>query len=199
MITKSEIEKNYGLVIKKMNEMFGLNAEKLKELVPDLEYGTFSTYLSSGMAYQGSLIKKSVELTAIALSINNSLDESVKVDKNSIVKVCMLQHISKALKIVPNPDSYAKEAYIYADKKTTLKVGAHSALIAMKCGVDFSDVEFEAITSIDNPETDKQARIFSNTLSVIVRCANDILSCTSREQYKIDKENKNNAQSTTHE
>lgn len=192
MITKSEIEKNYSLAIKKLNTSFGLNPEKLKELVPDLEYGTFSAYMSSGMSYQGSLIKKSIELTSIALNINNSLGEDVRVDHNSIVKVCMLQHISKALKIIPNPDNYAKEAYIFADKKTTLKVGAHSALIAMKCGVDFTDVEFEAITSIDNPETDKQAKMFSNTLSVIVRCANDILLCTSREQYKIDQENKNN-------
>ena len=182
MLDEKIKDRNFTLVVDKLKNEFNLNEEKLNELLPGLKDASFSVYDNTGLAYDGSLINGSIELTSLALKINELLPEKNRLSKDSIKKVCLLQHISKAIKIIPSKDGRNKDNYAYNDNCPRLKTGEYSGLIAMRCGIEFTDEEFEALVSIDVSEDDKQAKFFSLPLAVIVKQANELLYTIHRKR-----------------
>ena len=188
MITEEKINSNFTLYQKRLAKDYSVDIEKLDKELPQLKDASFGISVDNGCAYPGSLIDKSIKLTSIAVKINANVLGDDEVDKNSLVKVCMLQHISKAKTLIPNDNEWEINkrgyAYKYNEENTVIKTGALSSYIAMRCGVEFTDEELEAMTIIDRDVDDRQANYYASKLAVVVRTANEILSVLSKEEAK---------------
>lgn len=188
MITEEKINSNFTLYQKRLAKDYSVDIEKLDKELPQLKDASFGISVDNGCAYPGSLIDKSIKLTSIAVKINANVLGDDEVDKNSLIKVCMLQHISKAKTLVPNDNEWEINkrgyAYKYNEENTVIKTGALSSYIAMRCGVEFTDEELEAMTIIDRDVDDRQANYYASKLAVVVRTANEILSVLSKEEAK---------------
>lgn len=188
MLKESKINSNFTLFEKRLKESFGIDVDKLNEELPQLKEASLAISKDSGCAYPGSLIDKTISLVVLAKKINSILPEEDKVNEESLIKVCMLQHLSKAKTIVPNDNQWEidKRGFLYKfnEDNTVLKCGALSSYIALRCGAEFSDEELEAMTIIDRTSDDKQASLFASTLSVVVRQANELMYITAKERVR---------------
>ena len=172
-------EKNYEIFLKKLNQ-FGIDTEILNnrygELIRD---ASFTLSNDNGMAYEGSLVDIVLKvLTGYAVRINELLPKEKQVDKSSLVKVCLLHHISKAVRIIKNDNAWEIEKknliYKYDDNQPAIRTGLHSLAICQSCGIPFTIDEVEAMTINDRDLSDNQARYHSNIMSLIVRQANEM-------------------------
>lgn len=178
MINEEMKLKNFNLFTNKLNQI-GVNLnydDKIKEKITN---ASFSISNENGCAYDGSLLHIVLRtLTPFALKINELLPEGMRVNSDSIIKVCLLSHISKCEMFIKNDNQWEIEkrgmVYKYAPSNVALKMGARSIIFAEKLGVKFSDEEFEAMMNLDRNEDDVQAKYYSSTLSVIVRQANEL-------------------------
>ena len=136
-------------------EKCGISEEAINALVE--KYGdvinkaSFSTKTDCGLAYDGSLIETALtKLTVYAVKLNNIYPEELRVDVNSIVKVCLLQHISKAVRTEKSTNEWRiknlGEAYTYVKKTPAICTGLHSIAMATECGIVFTPIEIEAMT-----------------------------------------------------
>lgn len=172
--------KNYELYLKKLNQI-GVDTEKLAEDFGEkLADATFSTMTSNGLAYDGALINTVLyKLTPYAVKINELLPEEIRVDKASLIKVCLLHHIAKAVRLIPNDNQWEVEKrgliFKYDDKQPSIRTGLHSLIMATNCGIQFTPEEAEAMTVNDRDLSDDQARWHSSVMASIVRQANEMV------------------------
>ena len=122
---------NYELYLKKL-EKLGINTAKLAEDFGDkLADATFSTNADNGLAYDGALINTVLyKLTPYAIKINELFPKEIQVDKQSLVKVCLLHHIAKAIRLVPNTNDWEIKnrglVYTYSKNQPSIRTGLHS-------------------------------------------------------------------------
>lgn len=185
MISEEMKEKNYILFKKKL-ETFGVSGEKVDEIFGDkLKNASFALTNEYGLAYDGSLVHVILRtLTPFAIKINDLLNDNIKVNQDSLIKVCLLHQISKAFMFTPNDNEWEKEKrgmmYKYAPSKVGLKMGLKSVLLAQKLGVTFEEEEVEAMTILDRSSDDNQAKFFSTPLSTVLKEAAELTYLTNR-------------------
>lgn len=172
--------KNYELFQKKLNQL-GIDTDKLAEAYGELlADATFSTTLENGLAFDGSLINTILyKLTPYAIKINELYPTEIQVDKASLVKVCLLHQIAKAIRLVKNDNEWEIEkrgiVYKYAQGQPSIRTGLHSLIMATNCGIQFTAEEAEAMTVNDRDLTDDQARWHSSLFASIIRQANEMV------------------------
>ena len=100
MLTEETKQKNYLLFIKKLNEI-GVNTSVIEENFKDAIMNASYTHSNDfGLAYDGSLLNNVLRvMTPYAIKINEALPENLRVNKNSLLKVCLLMHISKCISL----------------------------------------------------------------------------------------------------
>lgn len=183
MLTKEQIDKNFALYVKKLNSV-GVETSKLVEVYGDkIAKASFTISNEYGNAYEGSLIEIVLKiLTPYAVRLNGLFPEKVQVDKNELVKVCLLHHIAKAIRLIPNDNQWEVEKrsliYKYDTSLPSIRTGLHSLLMAQECGIPFTAQEAEALTINDRDLTDDQARWHSSIMASIVRQANEMTYLT---------------------
>jgi hypothetical protein len=179
MITEEIKEKNYALFLKKLSQV-GVETKILEEMIGDkLKDGTFSNINDFGNAYPGSLLEIVLRiLTPYALKLNDLLPEGQRVDKNVLIKCCLLHQIAKAVRLIPNDNEWEVEkrgmVYKYDSNQPSIRTGLHSLIIAQNAGIAFTAEEAEAMTTNDRDLTDDQARWHSSVMSTIIRQANEL-------------------------
>lgn len=179
MITQEIKEKNLRLFLKKLSSL-NIPTEALElEYKEKLLNATFTPSNDYGNAYDGSLLEIVLKkLTPYAIKINDSLDESIQVDKNTLIKICLLHHIAKSVSLIPNDNAWEVEKrgllYKYNNDIPSIRTGLHSLIIAQNCGISFTAEEAEAMTINDRTATDEQAKWHSSVLSTIIRQANEL-------------------------
>jgi hypothetical protein len=188
MITEEIKNKNYELYLKKLSQL-GIDTTLFAEIAGDkLKEATFTNTNDFGNAYPGSLIEIVLKvLTPYAVKLNELLPEEQRVDKNTLVKICLLHHIAKAVRLVPNDNQWEIDkrgfAYKFAELDGCLKFGERSALNALNLGVRLSPVEFEAICSLDKDgEEARNRKYVVDILTTIVRQANELAYAIERER-----------------
>ena len=165
----------------------------LRERYGDVLYiAGYHTMSDSGLAYEGALIETALKkLASFAVKLNELYPEKIRVDKNSLVKVCLLQHISKALRLVRSKDEWRVsklgEVYTYTSGMPAIGVGLHSLIMATECGIEFTPFEAEAMTIIDRKDDDAQAKYHSSMFTNIVKQANEMVYVYTSEVQKIKK------------
>lgn len=179
--------KNFELFCKKLNQL-GIATDKLSE-----SYGevlTDATFAVSGdLAYDGALIDTILyKLTPYAVKINDLFPEEVRVDKGSLVKVCLLHQIAKAIRLTKNDNEWEIKnrglIYKYTPNQPSIRTGLHSLIMAQYCGVMFTAEEAEAMTVNDRDLSDDQARWHSSLMASIVRQASEMVYLETNNAVK---------------
>lgn len=172
-------EKNYKVFLEKLSNV-GVDTEKLDEVYGErIKNGTFTNTAEFGNAYDGSLIEIVLKiLTPYAVKINELLPIEQQVDKPTLVKICLLHHIGKSVRLIPNDNAWEIKArklyYKYDQEQPSIRTGLHSLVMAQSCGIPFSAEEAEAMTVNDRDLTDDQSRWYSSVMSTIIRQANEL-------------------------
>lgn len=193
-ITEEKINKNYLLWIEYLKK-YGCYSEKLIENYGDsIKKASFAMTNSTGGAYQGSLLD--VVLTTLCV-IGNHINEgafglsskekirhpALHVAQASLMKVLLLQHISKAeLFITVNEQWKINKGIFYEfnpNLETSLKLGERSVFICMKYGIMLTEEEYDAMKILDKDED--KTNSFITSLAEIVKVANQF---TAIELYR---------------
>lgn len=189
-----EKTKYFDMYFEKL-ENTGVSHEAIETLKE--KYGTALNYASfyqkndTGFAHDGSLMEVSLrKLGAYAVKLNMLFPEELRVDQNSIVKVALLQHLSKAIRLKKSTDEWRVknlgELYVYERNIPAIGTGVHSVAICNECGIKLTPLEVEAMISIDrNEATDPQFKSYSNMLTHIIKIANELVQVDGQKANKI--------------
>ena len=161
------------------NEKYGIfNPEILEFLGESFITAPASTMKSLHNAFPGGLLDHIITTTKYAVDINLSLPEELRVDNDSLIKVCFLHQIGKTFLYKMCESEWHRtnqgKMYEFNDELTSMKVGERSAYYALKYGVELSEDEYQAIINYDKPDDDKQSKWHSCTLSTIIKQANEL-------------------------
>ena len=187
-LTDEQKDKNKTIFFSKLNQIVGENNLE-SEIGDALLNATYSFNSVPQLVGDGTLLNTILrKLTPTALSINESLPESIRVDKNVIIKICLLSHIAKAIRIIPNDNEWeiSKRGifYKYDNSLPAIKTGLHSLILAQQAGINFTAEEAEAMTIADRDFSDEQARYYSSMLSNVIRIANELVYISETEINK---------------
>lgn len=188
MITNKEMESNFDKWIKRLQTYNCYSKELINTYGDLLKKASYGMSEDSGSAYDGSLLDIVLnKLCLYSFNINNTLSESMKVNKESLLKVLLLQHISKCEMFVEQTvDWQRKRGVLYEfnpEIKGQLKTGERSAYICMKYGINLTEEEYEAIRIIDKDNDDK-SQYYASPLATIVKMTNLLVNADLRESYK---------------
>jgi len=176
----ADIAKNYEIFIKKLKQL-DIDTDKLeKEYGELIANATFSAHADNGLAYDGSLLHTVLyKLTPYAIKLNELYPADIQVDKNSLIKICLLHQIAKAVRLIKNDNQWEIEKrglpYKYNPNVPAIRSGLHSLIMATNCGISFTAEEAEAMTVNDRDMTDEQARWHSSLMSSIIRQASEMV------------------------
>lgn len=175
-------ELNAGRYFKKL-EQIGVDTSLLKEKYGELiKNATFTANGENGNAYEGSFLEiLLMTLTPFAVKMNELFPEDKRVDRNSLIKVCLLHQIGKAIMLVPNDNEWEvsklKRVFKYSNDKPAIKTGLMSLGMCQECGIRFTLEEIEAMTINDADPSDNMSKFYSSTMSNIVKAASAFTYC----------------------
>ena len=187
MITTEKKKKNLMLFFKKLSQL-GIDTARLEETYGTaIMNGSFTNSNEFGNAYEGSLLEIVLKtLTPYAVKLNELLPEGKRVNKNTLVKICLLHQLAKAIRLIPNDNTWEIEkrglAYKYNSDLPSIRTGLHSLIMCQVCGINFSTEEAEAMTVNDRDLTDDQARWHSSIIATIVRQASELTYLTLNDR-----------------
>ena len=111
--------------------------------------------------------------------MNELYPAEIRVDRNQLIKVCLLHQIAKAIRITPNDNDWEirnrKLLFKYTEGMPAIRTGLHSLSMCFNCGIQFTDDEVEAMTVNDREMTDTQSRFHSSMMSNIIRQASEMV------------------------
>ena len=160
-----------------------VNLEILDQYEEKIKHASYSMNNVNNDAYEGSLLQVVLRtLIPYALKINDILQDNMKIEQSSIIKVGLLIHLSKCEMFEKNTNEWEIEklgkVFVYSNSETAMKMGMKSIFLASKLNINFSECEFEAMISLDRE--DKQSEFFSTTLSTIIKQANQLTQLQNR-------------------
>lgn len=190
VMTEETKQHNFELFIKKLSQL-GINTDTLVSSIGDkLKNATFNISTDSGLCGDGTLIETILKtLTPFAVRLNGLYPEDVRVDQNTLVKICLLHQIAKAIRIKPSTEEWKikkGQLYDYDSEQPSIRTGLHSLVLAQSFGIPFTAEEAEAMVINDRELTDDQARWHSSLLASIVRMANEMTYLQSMNTKKIN-------------
>ena len=167
---------------------YGFINDKLTALLGhDFIKAPASTLESQFFAYEGGLIEHLLKVTVYAVAINDALPAEDKVDKGSLVKVCLLHQIGKAKLYVPNESEWHRKNqgkhYDYNENLVSMRVSERSLFYAMSSGIEFTDEEYAAIINFDKTD-DKQAEYHNSQLGDILKAASKFAINNTQKKNK---------------
>lgn len=189
MINEERINVNYARWIDRLKKYNCYSERLVEELGEKIKDASFAMQESTGCAYQGSMLHVVLNsLCTLAIHLNETAFEKhphLQANTNMLMRVLLLQHISKAEMFVFQSNSWkAKNGQIYEfnDKLIScLKCGERSLYLCMKYGIELTEEEYEAIRIIDKEETPSNA--YMTPLCQIVKMANQLVAIEIRQQY----------------
>lgn len=201
MITEEKINANYLKWLKCLEKYNCYSQTLIDDIGDKIKNSSFTLHENMGGAYQGAMIDIVLNhLCKIAAHINENAfggDSDTKinhpnlyVNKSMLMRVLLLQHISKSEMFVQQTQQWkAKNGQFYDfndQLNTKLKTGERSVFMCQKYGIELSEEEFEAMCIIDKNE--ENGDIYSNSLSMLVKYVNKLTAIDIR--YNQIKKNK---------
>ena len=160
--------------------------DRLKE---QLKVASGALSEDTGIAYPGALICHINLFTAIAQRIAKMVAGTFSIDEKSLLKVCLLQHLSKIYMYVPNDNEWRVknlgENFKFAELDGNLKFGERSIYCATLHGITFTPEEWEAMESLDKAKEGNNMKYAECILSTIIRQANELAYAIEKERIKI--------------
>lgn len=184
-ITEEKINRNYLLFIDYLKKYDCYSDTLIEKYGESIKVATFATNEISGGAYQGSLLDIVLNhLCVIAVHVNEGAfgtnqNNAIKhphlyVDKNKLMKVLLLQHISKAVMFVNATEQWKiNKGMLYEFNPSLLsamKLGERSLFMCMECGITLTEEEYDAMRVLDKDED--KTNSFVTPLAELVKMAN---------------------------
>lgn len=191
MLTEQKINLNYLNFINKM-EKYNIFPDEMKNdnsFTNALRVASAFTSEDSGGAYEGSLIEHITRIAVLAFNVNNLLSEDIKASPDSLIRVCYLHQISKALMIVKNNVDWEikkGKPFTFSRNIPAIKTAEYSLYLCSKYGISLNEDEYEAILSVDKLDDD-QTKYFCNSLSQVLRVAIELANTERRLKLKQSK------------
>lgn len=199
MITDAKINDNYTRWCNNL-QRYGCYSERMIiELGKAIKDAPFCMSAQGGGAYRGGMLDVVLNhLLPIAYRINNNVfgpnaspsNPLLFSDNNSLTRVLLLQHISKAVMFQYQSQQWkARNGSLYEFNNalpTCMKCGERSAFLSQFYGITLNEFEYEAIRSLEL-SNDEQS-IYSCPLTMIVVTANLFTNKEIRLKYIADEE-----------
>lgn len=194
-MTEEKLNLNYTLWVDMLKKYDCYSDEMISDIGDKLKVASFSLTTTTGSAYEGSMIDTVLNhLCVIAYHINEDAfgfnnkhlykHPRLKVNIRMLMRVLLLQHISKAEIFKPSDSQWKiKNGALYEfndELQSILKTGERSIFLCQKYGIKLAEEEFEAMRIIDKEE-DLKNNSFINPLCLIVKIANQL---TAIEVYR---------------
>lgn len=147
-----------------INEKYEIFTPELKDFLgEDFFLAPASPSLDMYYCYPGGLVEFLMNVCKYAVNINETLPESIKIDKKSLVRTIFLSQIGKTFLFKLNENEWMVKnkgkMYEYRDDDIVImSVGERSAYYAISNGVKLSDVEYQAILNSDKEQTERFMR-----------------------------------------
>jgi hypothetical protein len=107
-------------------------------------------------SFEGGLIDYLLNVASYAIKINNSIPEESKVDKNSLLKVCLLHGIGKAKLYVPCTSEWhiknQGKMYEFNGDLVSMRISERSVYYIVSNGIHLTENEYIAILNHDSNE-----------------------------------------------
>lgn len=175
-MTEDKIELNYNIFVGKLKKynIYTEHIENDSEFNRKLKYGFASLDNNSNLTHNGSLIEHITRIAVIAYAINSTLNETIRVNTETLIRVCYLHQISKAILFNKNENDTCQ------CETNRIGIGGYSLFLCSEYGIRLTFDEYEAILSIDKTE-----QCLSNTaLSCILRSSIMMAETESKLQQK---------------
>lgn len=188
MLTQEKINLNYVSFVGKLKK-YGCYTQAMEDdtnFNELLKNGSAFVKDDTGGAYEGSLVENINRVAFVAYYLNDLLFPEVRVPVDSLIRVCYLQQISKALIITKNDVEWEikkGKLFKFTDNNPAMKCGEYSLFLCAKYGIQLNEEEYEAILSVDKPNDD-QIKYFSNMLGQILRASVELTNTERRIKYK---------------
>jgi len=143
------------------NEKYGIFTPEILEFLGEsFITAPASTMKSLHNAFPGGLLDHIITTTKYAVDINLTLPEELRVENESLVKVCFIHQIGKTFLYKMCESEWHRvnqgKMYEFNDELTSMKVGERSAYYALRYGVELSENEYQAVINYDKSDEDKQ-------------------------------------------
>jgi hypothetical protein len=171
---------------------YGLSVDEAKMLIQSIgadriKNAPFMMDNKYNVSTQGSMLLVVLHLlTTTAYYLYNNTYKQIMpnisdvVNESSLYKVCLLQHLAKA--VMFEPDKYPYQ-YRFAESQTSLKLGSRSLSLLTNCGIKLTETEVEALTIIDVDEIASSKNFYISTLAKMVKQVNDITNIAIKNGY----------------
>lgn len=199
-LTEEKRNLNFVLWTKKLKDYNCYSESLINELGEKLKNASFNMNEANGGCYEGSLIEVILNnlctlgyhINELAFGLNDKGKRNhpfLNVNTEMIMRVLLLQHISKAEYFITQTENWKKnKGYLFdfnGELETQLKMGERSAFLCMKHGIQLSEIEFEAMTIVD--KDDKCFNSHQNQLVVLVKTINQLVEVELQRKYDYNK------------
>ena len=199
-LTEEKRNLNFVLWTKKLKDYNCYSESLINELGEKLKNASFNMNECNGGCYEGALIEVILNnlctlgyhINELAFGLNSKGKRNhpfLNVNTEMIMRVLLLQHISKAEYFVTQTENWKKnKGYLFdfnGELETQLKLGERSAFLCMKHGIQLSEIEFEAMTIVD--KDDKCFNSHQNQLVVLVKTINQLVAVELQKKYDYNK------------
>lgn len=199
-LTEEKRNLNFVLWTKKLKDYNCYSESLINELGEKLKNASFNMNEANGGCYEGSLIEVILNnlctlgyhINELAFGLNDKGKRNhpfLNVNTEMIMRVLLLQHISKAEYFITQTENWKKnKGYLFdfnGELETQLKMGERSAFLCMKHGIQLSEIEFEAMTIVD--KDDKCFNSHQNQLVALVKTINQLVAVELQRKYDYNK------------
>jgi hypothetical protein len=178
MLTEEKIKKN-ALKFNETGIAVGVINDKLLDLL-GVEFITApcTTTTSLHGAYDGGLIQHILKVTKYAIEINNILPEAKQMNKESIIRVCLIHQIGKSNMYAEQKSQWHKdnrgEMYTFNEEVLNLNTAERSMFYALKSGIELTEDEVFAIFNYNSDFGYWSMNKEGEKLAVLLKTANNI-------------------------
>lgn len=175
MLEKAKVLKNAEKFFKTGKDQGFLTDKLINFLGESIISAPATTNKNMYGAFEGGLILQILLITKYAISLNDLLPETVKVDKSSLIKVCFIHQIGKTFiyELSNSPDSRGN-VYHYVKNIVPLTIGERSIFFALSNDVELTEHEVHSILFCFRDDVDDQSKWFSSTLTKLLKQANEL-------------------------
>lgn len=188
-LTDEEFNKEWVTFCGNMEKVGITKNYNLEKLESQLRCASGALSEDTGIAYPGALICHINLFTAIAQRISKMVAGTFAIDEKSLLKVCLLQHLSKIYMYQPNDNEWRVknlgENFKFAELEGNLKFGERSIYCASLHGITFTPNEWEAMECMDKAKESNGMKYAECILSTIIRQANELAYAIEKERNNI--------------
>lgn len=199
-LTEEKKNANFVLWTNKLKNYNCYSGSLINDYGEKLTHGSFNMNEINGGCYDGALIDVILNhLCTIGYHINElafgtgtngkTRHPYLNVNTEMLMRVLLLQHISKADYFVPTREQWKKsKGFSYdfnEDIQTQLKAGERSVYMCTKYGIRLNEDEFEAMMIIDKEQ--KLPNSHQTPLSAMTRIANQLTLIELQKKYNYEK------------